>query len=105
MSKIKPTGVQADRNERMVTITWSDGKSCRYSFAGLRAICPCVTCRGGHDNMGFPADKELLRTAQNESLNLENVTAVGSYALSFAWSDGHSSGIYTWQYLYEACAA
>jgi len=53
--------------------------------------------------MGFPADVELLRTAKNEALNLERVDPVGSYALQFTWSDGHSTGIYTWQYLYEAC--
>ncbi len=36
-------------------------------------------------------------------LNLDAATAVGSYAIQFAWNDGHDSGIYTWNYLYEAC--
>ena len=102
-SNIKPTGVTADRTRRIVTINWNDGDSCAYSFAGLRAICPCVSCRGGHENMGGPPDKTLLRNARDDELTLESVNAVGSYALQFVWGDGHSTGIYTWAYLYEAC--
>jgi DUF971 family protein len=102
-SKIKPTNVTADRRERMLTIEWSDGRVCRYSFAGLRAVCPCVLCRGGHAHMGGPADKLLLEKSRDDALNLEAATPVGSYAVQFAWSDGHDSGIYTWEYLYEAC--
>lgn len=100
---IKPTGVKADRTARVVTISWSDGATCDYPFAGLRAVCPCVACRGGHENMGRPADKETLRTAQNPDLTLENIQAVGSYAIQFFWSDGHDTGIYTWKYLRDAC--
>lgn len=103
MSKVRPTNITADRQKRVVTISWNDGATCDYSFAGLRAICPCVECRGGHANMGAPADKALLRTAENPALNLESVNPVGSYALQFVWNDGHATGIYTWAYLREAC--
>ncbi len=104
MTKVRPTGVKADRNRRVLTIAWSDGTQCDYSFAGLRAVCPCVECQGGHDKMGNPADKERLLSAQDEQLNLEKVEPVGSYALNFVWNDGHYAGIYTWDYLYAACA-
>jgi DUF971 family protein len=53
--------------------------------------------------MGQPPDLELLYTAQNDQLTLEQVSAVGSYAIQFLWSDGHSTGIYTWDYLKQAC--
>lgn len=99
----RPTNVTADRERRVLTIQWNDGRECRYSFAGLRAVCPCVLCQGGHANMGRPADKLLLQKSQNDMLNLDAATAVGSYAIQFAWNDGHDSGIYTWNYLYEAC--
>ena len=39
MSKPKPTGITADRNDRVLIINWMDGKECRYPFAGLRAVC------------------------------------------------------------------
>ncbi len=102
MTTIRPTGVKADRNERILTISWEDGSVSRYSFAGLRAVCPCVECQGGHANMGQPADKALLATAVDPDLSLNGIEPVGSYALQFEWSDGHYTGIYTWQYLYDA---
>jgi len=103
MSKPRPTGVTADRNERIVTITWDDGHVSRYSFAGLRAVCPCVNCRGGHEFMGEPPDPWIAKEAQDDELTLYQVEQVGSYALQFSWSDDHSSGIYTWDYLRQAC--
>lgn len=103
MEKIRPTNITADRNERILIIEWNDGKVCRYPFAGLRAVCPCAECQGGHNNMGRPADKVLLRTADDPELNMEQIEPVGTYALTFLWSDGHWQGIYTWEYLYEAC--
>ena len=103
MTNIRPTGVKADRTKQVVMISWSDGKSCEYPFAGLRANCPCVECKGGHENMGTPFDVELLHSAENDQLTLNGVAAVGSYALQFNWSDGHSTGIYTWEYLRQGC--
>ena len=99
----RPAGIQADRNQRILTITWADGHESRYPFAGLRAVCPCVTCKGGHAHMGTPPDPRVVRDTPNEGLNLEHIERVGSYALQFLWSDGHSTGIYTWQLLREAC--
>ncbi len=103
MDKIRPTNIIADRNERVLIIEWNDGKECRYPFAGLRAVCPCAECQGGHSNMGRPADKELLRSAKDPELTMEKIEPVGTYALTILWSDGHWQGIYTWQYLYDAC--
>jgi len=103
MTKIRPTNITADRNERELIIEWNDGKECRYPFAGLRAVCPCAECQGGHANMGRPADKMLLQSAVNPELNMDKIEPVGSYAVSILWSDGHWQGIYTWQYLHDAC--
>lgn len=103
MDKIRPSNITADRNERTLIIEWNDGKECRYPFAGLRAVCPCAECQGGHDNMGKPADKQILQTAEDPDLNMEQIEPVGTYAVTILWSDGHWQGIYTWQYLYDAC--
>ena len=65
MTSTPPDNITADRNEHLLIITWNDGKECRYPFAGLRAVCPCAECQGGHDNMGQPADKELLYAAKD----------------------------------------
>ncbi|GAB4274172.1 MAG: DUF971 domain-containing protein [Candidatus Promineifilaceae bacterium] len=100
-NQIRPTGVQADRNRKVLTIRWSDGKESELTFAGLRAVCPCVVCKGGHDNMGGPADMDAYRQAANPELNIREVQQTGSYGLQFYWSDGHWEGIYTWAYLRE----
>jgi DUF971 family protein len=103
MDKIRPIKITADRNERVLIISWNDSQECRYPFAGLRAVCPCAECQGGHNNMGRPADKELLRSAEDPEINIEKIEQVGTYALTILWSDGHWQGIYTWNYLHEAC--
>lgn len=53
--------------------------------------------------MGQPPDARAIRDAPESDLNLEAVEAVGSYALQFFWSDGHSTGIYSWDWLRAAC--
>ena len=104
MDKIRPTNITADRNDRTLIIEWNDGKECRYPFAGLRAVCPCAECQGGHDNMGRPADKALLYSANDDELTMESLEAVGSYALGIHWSDGHDTGIYSFTQLRDLAA-
>ncbi len=103
MRKNTPKGLVADRNMRIVKIDWSDDHSSYYSFDGLRAICPCVECRGGHIHMGQPPNPIEVRDAAETELGLEKVEAVGAYAVQFVWSDGHSTGIYSWDLLRDAC--
>jgi DUF971 family protein len=103
MQSNRPSNVTADRALRQLVITWRDGHESRYSFSGLRLACPCVECRGGHAHMGQPPDAAEIRDAPITDLNLESVEAVGSYALQFTWSDGHSTGIYSWDWLRTAC--
>lgn len=53
--------------------------------------------------MGEPPDLTLMRSVPATDLNLELIAAVGSYAIQMHWSDGHSTGIYTWDFLRAAC--
>lgn len=54
--------------------------------------------------MGDPPDPRTVRdTPPDEELNIERIEPVGGYALQFYWSDGHSTGIYTWEMLRTAC--
>lgn len=100
MSKqLTPTGIKADRTARTLSINWSDGSTSTYSFDGLRLACPCVECKGGHANMGRATAPSLVRDAPATDLQLANLQTVGAYALQPTWSDGHSTGIYTWDLL------
>ena len=102
MEKIQPTGVVADRQARTLKISWADGQTSVYPYDGLRAVCPCVMCKGGHANMGGPPNPYTVRDTAATDLQLEQIQPMGSYALQLAWSDGHGSGIYTWEFLRQA---
>jgi DUF971 family protein len=103
MASVRPLTITADRNQRVLIITWGDQHESRYPFDGLRAICPCVECRGGHSHMGGPPDPRVVRDTPESELSLEDVHAVGAYAIQLSWSDGHSTGIYSWEFLRAAC--
>lgn len=89
-----------------IVIGWSDGKELRYSAVQLRSACPCATCREKH---GKPAQPEIqpqkslpvIGLAEARPLEIESMQPVGQYAYNIAFSDGHNSGIYTFDLLYE----
>jgi DUF971 family protein len=99
----KPKKISASRSEGILKITWDGGETSEYSFRGLRAACPCAECRGGHENMGGPGDPEMMTIPiqVSEKVELDHIEPVGNYAIQLHWKDGHSFGIYTWQYLWE----
>jgi DUF971 family protein len=101
----KPTGVNASKSKKEFTITWDDGHTSVYPFGLLRAACPCASCRGGHENMKPEPDAEVFTIQMEDSpaTRLSNVVAVGSYALTIVWEDGHDYGIYNWYYLRALC--
>lgn len=103
MNPTQPTAVTADKTQRLLIISWADGHQSRLPYAGLRLNCPCVECKGGHLYMGTPPDLEVMAQA-DDPVTIEQVQAVGTYALQFQWSDGHYTGIYTWEYLRQADA-
>lgn len=102
---LRPTNITANRTNREVTITWNDGHVSVYPFSLLRAACPCATCRGGHENMGPTPDPLVfsLPVTVSSASNLQTIKAVGSYAISIVWEDGHDYGLYNWAYLRALC--
>jgi len=89
-------------------IDWVDGHHSAWSFAWLREACPCATCieeRTQQDRKpGQPKAKPAavlpMYTAPAKPASAH---AVGRYALQFNWLDGHSAGIYSWEYLRRVC--
>jgi len=105
MNNLRPTGITANRQTRELSITWNDGHQSVYPFSLLRAACPCAECRGGHANMRSDPDREVfdLPLTDTPASRLVNLEAVGSYAITPAWEDGHHFGIYNWHYLRALC--
>jgi DUF971 family protein len=101
---VKPTGITLDKPQKQLVIKWSDGAECHYPLDNLREACPCVECRGGHENMGRATDPEnILSLTPARSYQIDTVELVGNYALQPFWEDGHHTGIYTWEYLKRLC--
>jgi len=102
--KNKPDSIKVNREEKTLTITWGDEHTSSYTFSLLRNACPCAECRG-HENMGPVPDAEVFDLPEENTprTSLENVEAVGSYAITIYWEDGHQYGIYNWDYLRALC--
>jgi DUF971 family protein len=101
----KPANITANKKTREFTVNWEDGHASVYSFELLRAACPCASCRGGHENMRAEPDAAVFQQQLQDSpaTHISNVKAVGSYALTIVWEDGHDYGIYNWHYLRALC--
>ncbi len=90
----QPLEVRRDAAAREVQIAWSDGHASAYAWTYLRGWCPCATCQG------HSGDKRYIHA---ENTDLERIAAVGRYAFSFVWGDGHETGIYAYPYLRQLC--
>jgi DUF971 family protein len=99
----KPASITLNRETRQLLITWVDQHVSPYPLDELREACPCAVCRGGHSRMGPEFDPNLIELQPARSYEAQDMQLVGNYALQFAWSDGHTSGIYTWDYLRRIC--
>ena len=100
-----PLHIRARRAARVLEIEWDNGHRSRYSFAALRAACPCAECRTGgtRTERAVPEDPLLLPVLPTRSHELEHLEQVGNYALQLIWKDGHRFGIYPWDYLWQLC--
>ena len=104
----KPTSVKVHvKNGAGVDIVWADGHASHYDFPYLREQCPCATC---NDERG---KKEDLASAQKTAFAplpmfkpktlAQTATPVGNYALGISFTDGHSTGIFSYEYLRAVC--
>jgi DUF971 family protein len=78
-----------------VTITWEDGHASRYELAALRRACPCAACRVERRAGQGPTVPEAV--------SIVDVKLAGNWGMTPAWSDGHHTGIYAWDYLRAEC--
>lgn len=89
-------------------IDWKDGHRSAWSFEWLRNACPCATCHEEREKTsrapGQPKPQPaMLLPMYKAPPRPDTVTPTGNYAISFHWNDGHTSGIYSWDYLRRQC--
>lgn len=100
--KVKEKPVNLTLNERgELIIAWSDAKSRSYRVSDLRDNCPCATCREKRRQEPAAPLLPVLSMEETQPLKISGMRPVGSYAYNIAFSDGHDSGIYTLEHLYQ----
>jgi DUF971 family protein len=92
-----PKNIQAIGEE--IAVAWADGKESYFPMAYLRANSPSAETRGEVDILGN-------RHGGHGPMDFTGVTVtgwefVGNYAVRFQFSDGHGTGLYSWDYLRE----
>ena len=94
MTERIPTGITLHQKSRVLEIAFSDGAHFRLPYEYLRVYSPSAEVRG------HGPGQEVLQ-AGKRSVEIRSLEPVGSYAVQPTFSDGHSTGIYSWEYLYE----
>ena len=89
-----PAKIDVDRHTG-VTLTWSDGRVDLFDLAELRANCPCAECRERRK----AGQAVWPRSGSHQPLSILDARLVGAFGIGFEWSDGHGTGIYTWDAL------
>jgi DUF971 family protein len=106
---VTPAKVRIKKTEGTgAEIDWRDGHASSWNFAFLRNACPCATCHEERAASGRPPGEpkpkpQTLLVMYEAPVRPTEISPVGKYALKFKWSDGHESGIYSWEYLRRIC--
>lgn len=93
---MKPIDIQHVGSE--LAVKWDDGAETYITIEHLRRNCPCAGCKGEADIMGN-VYKAAPKPLPPSAFQLVRITTVGGYAIQPQWADGHSSGIYSFDYL------
>lgn len=89
-----PTEIALDQTARELSLSYSDGKQFVLPCEYLRVFSPSAEVRG------HGPGQEVLQVGKR-NVNVLAIEPVGHYAVRLVFSDGHDSGIYSWDYLYE----
>jgi len=94
--RIEPVEIAPTEDEARLRVLWKDGADHEFVPRELRLLCPCAGCV---DEM--TGVRTLRPDMVDDAVYPTAIHYVGSYALQFVWSDGHSTGIYTFELLRE----
>ena len=90
----RPTEIKLHQKSRELEITFDDGKQYRFSCELLRVFSPSAEVRG------HGPGQEVLQVGK-KNIDISAIEPVGSYAVKLVFSDGHNTGLYSWDYLYD----
>lgn len=89
-----PTEIKLHRKSRLLEVHFEDGKVFELPAEYLRVHSPSAEVRGHGPNTA------VLQIGK-ENVNINDIQQVGNYAVKLVFDDGHATGLYSWEYLYE----
>ena len=89
-----PTALTVHSKSRILEVAFSDGAAFKIPFELMRVYSPSAEVQG------HGPGQEVLQTGK-ENINITALEPVGLYALKITFSDGHDTGLYSWDFLYE----
>ncbi len=89
-----PTEIKLHQISSILEISFNDGSSYQLPCEYLRVFTPSA------EAVGHGPGQEILQTGK-EDVTIKEIKPVGNYAITPLFSDGHNSGVYTWNYLYQ----
>jgi DUF971 family protein len=89
-----PTEIKLHQTSRVLELVFTDGRAFRLPYEFLRVYSPSAEVRG------HGPGQETLQAGKRD-VTIADVEPVGHYALRPKFSDGHDTGIYSWDYLYD----
>ena len=90
----KATEIKLHRQSRVLQISFADGKTFQIPCEFLRVYSPSAEVRG------HSPGQEVLQTGKKD-VNINHIEPVGNYAIQLNFSDGHNTGLYSWDLLYD----
>ena len=90
---IAPTALYKEIPD-ILGVNWNDGTQSRYVLRSLRCACPCAVCVNE-----WTGEKMLDESKISKDVKPAKVFSVGRYAMGIHWSDGHKTGIFSYDYL------
>jgi DUF971 family protein len=91
-----PTEIRLHQKSRILELVFASGERFELSYEFLRVFTPSAEARG------HAPGQETLQVGKRE-VAIERIEAVGNYAIKPVFSDGHDSGLYSWDMLFNLC--
>ena len=91
-----PKAVKLHKKSALLELQYEDGSQYQLSCELLRVHSPSAEVRG------HGSGQEVLQTGK-KNVTIDEIRAVGNYALQLVYDDGHDTGLYSWDYLYDLC--
>ena len=89
-----PTEIKLHQKSRILEISFADGKTFQFPCEFLRVYSPSAEVRG------HGPGQEVLQVGK-KNVEIKNIEPVGTYAIQLSFSDGHDTGLYSWDLLYD----